>query len=125
MLDAPYAIVGERAVQQARQLRQHRRPARRLVAKRAQEALPSDLLAHPVLEKRLGDGPQVEIRVELAPEPLDVEERLLQHDELRLDLDVEAARGLEQANERPAEGDFLQRPVEERLAHRADRALEL
>src|SRR5258708_38805827 len=91
------AIPGEGAVREARKLRQHRRPARRLVAERAQEALQSDLLAHPVLQKRLGGGPQVEIRVELSPEPLDVEERLLQHDELRLDLDVEAARGLEQA----------------------------
>src|SRR5207245_391996 len=69
-LDVPDAIVRERAVQKARQLRQHRRPARRLVAKRAQQPLQADLLAHPVLEERLGGGPQVEVRVELAPEPL-------------------------------------------------------
>src|SRR5882762_1002964 len=124
-LDALDAIPGEGAVQQARQLRQHRRPARRLVAEGAQEALQSDLLAHPILEKRLGGGPQVEVGVELSPEPLDVEQRLLQHDELRLDLDVEAARDLEQAHERAAKGDFLQRPVEERLAHGANRAFEL
>src|SRR5205807_4067797 len=61
----------------------------------------------------------------LAPESLDVEEGLLQHDELRLDLDVEAARGLEQAHERPSKGDFLQGAVEERFAHSANRALEL
>src|SRR5439155_19323528 len=56
-LDVPNAVVCERAVQEARQLRQHSRPARRLVAERAQEALQPDLLAHPVLEKRLGGRP--------------------------------------------------------------------
>src|SRR2546428_677405 len=83
------------APNQPRQLRRHRRPARRLVAERPQQPLHSDLLAHPILEERLGGGPQVEVGVELAPEPLDVEQRLLQHDELRLDLNVEAPRGLE------------------------------
>jgi len=53
------------------------------------------------------------------------EERLLQHDKRGWIWTVEAARGLEQAHERPSEGDFLQRPVEERLAHGANRASEL
>src|SRR5204863_4289521 len=70
-------------------------------------------------------GPEVEVGVELAPEPFDVEQRLLQHDKLRLDLDVEAPRGLEQAQEQPAEIDLLQRAREYRLAHRADRRFEL
>src|SRR5438045_7357439 len=91
------AVLGERAVQEARQLRQRVRPVRRLLAQRAQHAAPADLLAHPALEKRCRRGPQVEVRIELASQAFDVEQGLLQHDELRLDLDVEAARGLEQA----------------------------
>ena len=38
---------------------------------------------------------------------------------------MEAARGLEQAQQHPAEGNVLQRPVEHRLAHGADGVLEL
>src|SRR6266581_2649918 len=124
-LDPFNTVPGERAMQEARQLRQHRRPTRGLVANGAQQPLQSKLLPHPFLQKRFCGRPQVEVRIELAPEPFDVEERLLQHDELRLDLDVEAARGLEQLQQYAPEGDFLQRPVEDRLAHRADRALEL
>src|SRR5262249_27094699 len=44
--------------------------------------------------------------------------------ELRLDLDVESPRGLEQAQQDLAEGDLLQRLVEDRLADRTDRGLE-
>src|SRR6266705_210836 len=124
-LDPFNTVPGERAMQEARQLRQHRRPARGLVANGAQQPLQSKLLPHPFLQKRFRGRPQVEVRIELAPEPFDVQKRLLQHDELRLDLDVEAARGLEQLQQYAPEGDFLQRPVEDRLAHRADRALEL
>src|SRR5258706_6667009 len=82
-LDAPNSVVGERAMQKARHLRQHPRPERRLVAKRGYHALQSYLLSHPVLEKRLGGRPQVELGVELAPEPPDIAEPLLQHNELR------------------------------------------
>ena len=59
-----------------------------------------------------------------APQALDVEQGLLQHHQLRLDFDVEPARGLEQAQQHAAEGDFVQRPVEDRLADGADRRLE-
>src|SRR5438132_13908538 len=118
------AVLGERAVYEARQLRQRVRPIRRLPAQRAHEAAPADLLGHPALEEGLRRGPQVEVGVELAPETFDVEQRLLQHDELRLDLDVEAAGGLEQLQQYAPEGDLLERPVENRLAHRADRAFE-
>src|SRR6266571_6728624 len=124
VLDAPDAVIGEHAVQQARQLRQHRGPARRLVVQAAQQTAQADLLPHPALEVGLGGLPQVEVGVELAAEALDVEQRLLQHDELRLDLDAETARGLEQLQQHAPERDFLQRPVEDRLAHGADLGLE-
>src|SRR5262247_4639101 len=83
-------VLGERAVREARQLRQRRGPVRRLAAQVAEEPAPADLLVHPAFEIRLGGAPQVELRVELAAEALDVEQRLLQHDELRLDAHVEA-----------------------------------
>ena len=112
-------------VQQARQLGQQLGVARRLVLQPLEQAAPADLLVHPALEERLGGAPQVEVGVELAAQALDVEQRLLQQHQLRLDLDVEAARGLEQPHQHLAERDLLQRPVEVRLAHGADRALEL
>src|SRR6266403_5756984 len=51
-------------------------------------------------------------------------QRLLQQHELRLDLDVEPPRRLEQLHQHAAERDVLQRPVEDRLAHRADLAFQ-
>src|SRR5688500_3557558 len=110
---------------EARDLRQGCGPERRLVADRAHQAAPAHLLAHPALEKWLRALPKVEVRVELAPEALDVEQRLLQHDELRLHLDVEASRGLKKAQQQFAEVDLFQRPREHRLADGANRGLEL
>ena len=46
----------------------------------------ADLVLHPALEERLRRHPQVEIGIELAAEALDVQQRLLQQHELRLDL---------------------------------------
>ena len=67
----------------------------------------ADLLVHPALEERLRRHPEVEIGIELAPEALDVEQRLLQQHELRLDLHVEATRRLEQPHQHLAELDLL------------------
>src|SRR5438105_9094050 len=119
------AVPGERAVREPRQLRHGGGPERRFLPERAQQAAPAQLLVHPALEVGLGGVPQVEVGVELASQAFDVEQRLLQQHELGLDLDVEAPRGLEQAQQQPAEVDFLQRPREYRLADRADRRLEL
>ncbi len=66
--------------------------------------------------KGLRGAPQVQLRVELAPQAFDVEQGLLQQHELGLDLDIEAARGLEQPHQHQAQRDVLQRPVEVRLA---------
>jgi hypothetical protein len=65
--------------------------------------------------------PDVEFGVELPPEALDVQQRLLQQDQLRLDHHVEAPRDLEQAQQHGAEGNVLQRLVEDRLADGAHR----
>src|SRR5262249_54039105 len=111
-------------MRQPRQLRQYRRPARRFVLELQRQSAPAELLAHPALEERFRRLPQVEVRIELAAQAFDVQQRLLQQHELRLDFHVEAARYLEQAQQHAAEGDLLERAVEDRLADRTDRRLE-
>src|SRR5436190_2940132 len=81
-------VCRERPVHEAGNLRQGARPIRRFAPQIAHQPAPTDLLVHPALEIRLGGAPQVEVGVELAAQSLNVEERLLQHHELRLDLYV-------------------------------------
>jgi hypothetical protein len=50
---------------------------RQLVPQPLHEDPTADPLAHPFLEDRLGGVPQVQVGVELAPEALDIEQRLL------------------------------------------------
>ncbi len=114
----------QRLIGEFRQLRQLRRPARRLVAHRFQQTLHAAVFRHPAFEERLRRFPQIEIRIELASEPLDVEQRLLQQHQLRLHARVEAPRGLEQIEQQAAEGDVLERALEDRFAHAADRRFE-
>ena len=95
--------------------------SRRLAITRAR----ARALAHPVAQDRQRRLPQVELGIELAAEALDVEQRLLQQDQLRLDLHLVAARDLEQVHQHDAEGDVLERLVEDRLADRAHGGLEL
>src|SRR5205823_9783320 len=61
----------------------------------------------------------------LAPESLDVQQRLLQQHKLRLDLNIEAARCAKELHQHFRERDFLQRPIEYRLAYDADLAFQL
>jgi hypothetical protein len=82
-------------------------------------------LAHPLAQVRLRRLPQVQLRIQLPAEAFDIEQGLLQQNQLRLHLHVEASRGLEQAQQHLGEGDFLQRLVENRLAHGAHRRLQL
>ena len=83
------------------------------------------LLRHPALHEGFGGAPQVELGIQLAPQALDVEQGLLQQHQLRLDLHVETARGLEQAQQEVTEGDLADRFLPYRFADRADRRLEL
>ena len=61
-------------VQQARQLGQQLGVVGRLRLEFAQQAARADLLVHPALQKRLGRAPQIQVRVELAAQALDVEQ---------------------------------------------------
>ncbi len=81
-------------------------------------------LAHPAFEIGLGRGPQVQIRIELAAKAFNVEQSLLQQYQLRLHFHIEAPRGLEQAHQQLTEGNVLERSLEDRFAHTADRGLE-
>ena len=68
--------------------------------------------------------PEIEIRIQVAAQALDIQQGLLQQHQLRLNLHVEAARDLEQPQQEMAVGNILQRLVEDRLAHRPDGRLE-
>jgi len=89
------------------------------------QLLGAHAFAHPALEIRLPGAPEVEIRVQLATEAFDVEQCLLQQHQLWLHFHVEAPRHLEQTHQQLAEGDVLQRLLEDRLADGADCRLEL
>ena len=91
----------------------------------ANQLLGADLLQHPLLQKRLGRGPQVQIGVQFAAQPLNIEQRFLQQHQLRLDFHMKTARGLEQTHQHHTQGDFLQRPVEIGFTDRAHRSLQL
>ena len=99
------------------QILRHPRPVlQQLPEMRARVGAPG----HPLLQHRLGGGPQVQIRIELAAEALDVQERLLQQHQLGLHLHVELARRLKQAQQHQPERDVLEGLVEDGLADRAD-----
>jgi len=66
--------------------------------------------------KWFGRGPQVQVGVQVAAKAFDIEQGLLQQHQLRLNLDLEAPRRLEQPHEHQAQGNLLERPVEVGLA---------
>ena len=86
------------------------------------ESAPTHLLVHPALENGFGRHPEVEIRIELSAQTFDIEQGFLQQHQLRLDLDIEAARGLEQAHQDQTERNLLERPIKKGLANRPDRS---
>ena len=112
-------------MEEPRQFGQRRDDVRCLRDQPAAERGGADLFLHPALEKGLGGGPQIELRIELAPESLDVQQRLLQQDELGLDLDRESPRRAEELHQHAAERDLRQRPIEYRFQDDADFRLEL
>src|SRR3569623_206331 len=91
--------------------------ARRGAGSRATRA---HLLMHPTFEEGFCRLPLIEVGIKIAAEAFDVEQRLLQQHQLRLHFHVEAARGLEQPQQQLTEGDVLERPLEDGLAHGAD-----
>src|SRR5262245_43509352 len=95
-------------IQQPRELGQRHTPMRRFVAHMAGQGAPTHLLRYPALEIGLGRLPQVQVRVEVTPEALDVEQGLLQQDELWLDFDIEAPGSLKQAQQHTSKGNLFE-----------------
>ncbi len=85
----------------------------------------ADPVRHPLAQDRRRGLPDVELRIEVAAQAFDVEQRLLQQDQLRLDTHVEAACDVEQAQQDGAERDIFERPVEDGFEHGADGGLHL
>jgi len=72
----------------------------------------------------VGRGPEVEFRVELAPEAFHVQQGLLEQHQLGLDFHLEAPGHLKEPQQEVPKGDVLQGPGENGLADGADRRFE-
>ena len=73
-----------RRLQNLRQLLQASIVSGRWVAHALQHGARAHPFAHPLPQNRLRGLPQIELGIQLAAQPLDVEQRLLQQDQLRL-----------------------------------------
>ena len=109
----------------ARQARQNCCPIGGFVFHIVPQGFHAHLIVHPIHQKRLGRGPQIQIRVELAAQALDIQQRFLQQHELRLDFHIKAPAGFKQAHQHQAKRNLRQRLVENRLTHGAHRRFEL
>jgi len=85
----------QKVVHQARQFRQELGIARRFGHQLVPQFFGTHLVEHPRFQERFGGAPQIQFGVELTAQAFDVEQGFLQQHELRLNLDIEAARGLE------------------------------
>ena len=85
----------------------------------APQTFRSERIAHPFFQKRFGGVPQIQIRIQHAPHALDIEQRFLQHHQLRLYRNIELARYIKQTHQHLSERNFRNRPAKIRLAHRA------
>jgi hypothetical protein len=72
-------------VQQSRQLRRLFQDLGQTIAEAVAQFVQAVTLAHQVGEHRLRHGPDVELRMQQATDPFDVQQRLLQQQQLRLD----------------------------------------
>ena len=96
-----------------------------MVLKLAHQCPRGIALGHPAFEKRHGRVPEVELRVELAAQSLDVEQGFLQQDQRGLHRHIEACGGAKQVDQQLAEGDFGNGPLEDGFADRAHGRLEV
>ena len=97
--DRIFNLVREGAMRESWELRQYLGEQGSLAPELVAKAPPSHLLMHPTLQKGFCRLPQIEFRIELPPEPFNVQKRLLQQYKLRLDLDIESSRSLEQSQQ--------------------------
>ncbi len=117
-------LLADRGLNDLRYLAQRQQRVGPMRANLLEDGARGHALSHPLAQHRLRGLPKIEFRIELASQALDVEQRLLQQNQLRLHLHVEAPRRLEQAQQHLGEGDLLERLVVDGLADRAHRGLE-
>ena len=85
----------------------------------AQPRLGAAVLAHPLLDQRARQGPDIGFGVEPPADPLDQHHGLLQQQQLRLRLHLELLGHMKQLRQEAGDRDLVQRPAEDRLADRA------
>src|SRR5665213_266849 len=115
----------KRALHESRQHAGELDYLRQLRTKDAPQSPRARTLTHPLAQNWARCAPYVELRIQFAAETLDIEQRLLQQNELRLHCHVEPARDLKQTQQDHAERDVLERTIEDRLAYGAHCGLHL
>src|SRR6185437_12190572 len=90
------AVVAQGVVYETWKLRQYHCPARCLLAQAAGKSTPAELLGHPVFQEWFCGCPQIKVGVEVASQSFDIQQRLLQHYQLRLNFNIELARCLKE-----------------------------
>ena len=76
------------------------------------------LFAHPVLDQRPRESPDVDFGIETTTDPLDDDHGFLQQQELRLGFHVELLGDLKELREQAGDRDLLQRSAEDGFADR-------
>ncbi len=114
-----------RVLEERRHLRERLYEIRQLRSKFAPDVGWFPAFVRPLPQQRLRGLPEIELRIELPTDSFDLQQRLLDQHQLRLDLRIESLRRLEQADQHLAEGNFFERLVCDRLADRSHRRLEL
>ena len=112
-------------VQQTRHFRRLGGQLRQVPARLLEHPAQAVALAQDLLQHRPRFGPDVDLRVQRATDPLDVEQGLLQQDQLRLQGQLVALGGAEQLEQHLGQRHLRQRPGEVRLADAAHGGLQL
>ena len=112
-------LLAQPRVHQARHVRRVGHDLGQALAEFLRGTLRAVALHQDAFQHRLGHGPDVDLRVQLAAHAFDVEQGLLQQDQLRLQGQFVALRGAEQLGQHLGQRDLAERAGEVRLAHRA------
>ena len=110
-----FAPAGGGGADDGGQIVEQRQPIRKLAAHRAEGARGAVLFARPIFEEGLGGVPDIDLRIEFAPDAFDAEHRFLQQKQLRLDFQAEGARGAKHIEQKLAERNLAQRLGKNRL----------
>ena len=112
-------LLAQPRVQQLRHVRRAGDQFRQPLAEFTGQPLRAVAFDEDLLQHRLGHRPDVQLRIQQPAHAFDVEQRLLQQDQLRLQGEFVFLRGAEDLDQHFGQRDFRQRPGEVRLADRA------